>query len=94
MLSSSIAQKKSQLHKYLQLSQSLPSWKFANDFIQFVHLIEDTEAELELLENLMDKFKLMDVKTLRNVNIGSLIMKMLHFLRKDESAQKVKLCFF
>lgn len=89
MQTASIESKKIQLQKYLQPSSSMPPWTFINDFIQFLHLIENTDADFVLLEQLMDQFKLINVKNLRNSNIGAILMKMLHHFRRDESAQKV-----
>lgn len=93
MQSSFVEIKKKQLRKYLeqspQQSPPPPPWLLANDFIQFLHLIDDTDADFRLLEQLMDVFKLIDVRTLRSVNIGSILMKMLHHFKRDASALKV-----
>lgn len=89
MQSSFIAIRKQQLHKHLQQSAQQPSWLLANDFIQFLHLIENTDEDFRLLEQLMEKFKMIDVKNLRNINIGSILMKMLHHFKRDVSAQQV-----
>lgn len=93
MQSSFVDIKKKQLRKYLeqspQQSPPPPPWLLANDFIQFLHLIDDTDADFRLLEQLMDVFKLIDVRTLRSVNIGSILMKMLHHFKRDASALKV-----
>lgn len=93
MQTSFIEMKKTQLHKYLQSAQSIPPWMLANDFIQFLHLIDDIDADFLLLEKLMDRFKLIDVKNLRNINIGSILMKMLHHFKRDLSALKVAIQF-
>lgn len=91
MHKSSIETKKTQLYKYLQSSsQSIPPWSLANDFIQFLYLIDNTDVDFVLLENLMDKFKMIDVKNLRNKYVGSILMKMLHHFKRDASAQKVQ----
>lgn len=93
MQSSFVEIKKKQLRKYLDQSSVQsppPPWLLANDFIQFLHLIDDTDADFRLLEQLMDVFKLIDVKNLRNINIGSILMKMLHHFKRDASALKVR----
>lgn len=103
MQSTFIELRKKDLNKYLLRSapakqsttplppaMAPPSWFLANDFIQFLHFIDDTDADFELLEQLMEQFKLIDVKRLRNINIGSILMKMLHYFKRDVSAQKVK----
>lgn len=89
MQSSFVEIKKKELHKHLQSAHSIPPWILANDFIQFLHLIDDIDADFELLQKLMDKFKLIDVKNLRNINVGTILMKMLHHFKRDLSAQKV-----
>lgn len=94
MQSSFVESKKKQImSKYLQQSseKSPPSWVLANDFIQFLHLIDNTDADFRLLEQFMDKFKMIDVKNLRNVNIGSILMQMLHHFKREESARKVRM---
>lgn len=89
MQSSTIDMKKTQMQKYLNSSQSTPPWILANDMVQYLHFIDDTDSDFRLLDQLMQKFKLIDVRQLRNINIGSILMKMLHYFKKDESAQKV-----
>lgn len=93
MQSSFVEIKKKQLRKHLQQSSQQsapPPWLLANDFIQFLHLIDNTDADIRLLEQLMDVFKLIDVRNLRNINIGSILMKMLHHFKRDATAQKVR----
>lgn len=89
MLSSSIELKKTQLSKQMQSSQFNTPWILANDFIHLLHLIDNTDADFVLLEKLLDKVKLIDLKNLRNINIGNILMKMCHHFKRDESAQKV-----
>lgn len=66
---------------------------FLNEFTQFLHLIDDTDEDFLLLENALVKFKYMNMNTdnLRKVNIGSIVMKIMHHFGRDEYAQKVTL---
>lgn len=92
MQSTFVDDKKKRLQKYFVPSagQLAPQpWLLANDFVQFLHVIDDTEADFQLLEQLMDVFKRIDMTNLRNVNVGLILMKMLHHFKRDKSAMKV-----
>lgn len=88
MLDSSVELKKQQLRKYLRCKE-IPLTALARDLIQFVHFIENTDEDLELLVEMLDKLKRSKPEDLRRSNIGATVMKMLHHFRNDEVAVKV-----
>lgn len=88
MSSTSIEMNKSNLRKYLRQS-NVSSWVLINELTQFLHLIENSDDDFVLLEQALDKFKHFNTDNLRKSNIGSILMKVMHYFRRDESAQKV-----
>lgn len=93
MSSSSIEMNKANLRKYLRQTNVSP-WIFINELTQFLHLIENTDDDFMLLEQALAKFKHFDADNLRKTNIGSILMKVMHHFRRDESAQKVMAFLF
>lgn len=59
------------------------------DLTQFMHLIEDTESDFLLLHNALKKLSVAEVENYRRNSIGSILMRMLHYFRKDEIAINV-----
>lgn len=60
-----------------------------NDLMQFMHMIEDTESDFLLLESALNRIKTVEIDNLRQTSIGSVLMRLLHYFRKDEFAISV-----